>query len=279
MNHLRSPGQQRRRRGLPVRRPVATSAAAAAFETAPFAAYLAATLLAVTIILALATGPAHAAIGIGTSPAATVDTVRPVLNLDALPEHLLVAGGQNVTFHWTSSDDHPGTTAADFTAQVRDGATPLAAIDYLATADDTTWDYQVPDISSGYLNVLVTCRDAFGNTTTAQSAEFSVVLSTSDVPVAGLPDRPVLEGNQPNPCNPGTTVRFSLPEAQTAVLELYAANGARVRRLVDGGFEAGQHEVFWDGRDDHGRAVASGTYLLRLTAGNVQQARKLALVR
>jgi hypothetical protein len=210
---------------------------------------------------------------------ATVDTVRPVVTLDPLPDHLLLFGGQNVVFHWTTSDDHPGTTATDFTAEVRDGAATLAAVDYLATAGETTWDYQVPDISSGYLNLVVTCRDAFGNVTTAQSTEFSVILSTSGVPVAGLPGAPVLHGNQPNPCNPGTTVRFSLPGAGNAVLDLYAADGARVRRLAEGSFDAGHHEVFWDGRDDQGRGVASGTYLLRLTAGNTQQARKLALIR
>ncbi len=230
-------------------------------------------------LLALAIGAAHAAVGIGTSPVATIDTVQPTIALDALPPYLLLQAGQNVVFHWTTADDHPGTTAADFTARTQDGATPLDEIDYLATFDNASWDYQAPEISSGHVSVAVTCRDAFGNATTVQSSRFSVILSTSGVPAAGLPGVPVLEGNQPNPCNPGTTVRFSLPEAGHAVLDLYAANGARVRRLAAAGFAAGHHEVFWDGCDDHGRAVASGTYLLRLTAGNTQQARKLALVR
>ena len=261
MSHLRSPGQQRRCRGLPVRRPT------------PLAAFLTAALL------ALAPGAAHAAVGVGISPVATIDTVQPAIALDALPANLLLKGGQTLTFHWTTFDEHPGTTAADFTAQTRDRATPLAEIDYLTTFENATWEYQVPEISSGYVTVVVTCRDFYGNVSTAQSSEFSIILSTSGVPVAGLPGVPVLEGNLPNPCNPGTTVRFSLPDAGSAVLDLYAADGARVRRLAGGSFEAGHHEVFWDGRDDHGCAVASGTYLLRLTAGSVQQARKLALVR
>lgn len=226
-----------------------------------------------------ATLPAHAAIGMGTSPPATVDTVAPTLNLDPLPTNLLLMGGQSVTFHWTTADTHPGTTAAHFTAVVEDGTTPVAGINYLATYANTTWEYQVPEISSGYMHAVVSCRDAFGNLTTAQTIDFSVLLSTSDVPVAGLPTTPILEGNLPNPCNPGTTVRFSLPTEQTAVLELYAADGARVRRLAAGSFAAGRNEVFWDGRDDHGRSVASGTYLLRLTTGGTDQTRKLALVR
>lgn len=276
--HLRSPGQHSRSRGLPVRRPAASVSVSArgrhpAVEAAPFAVFL------TMVLLALAAGAARAAVGIGTSPATIIDTMQPTVILDALPANLLLHTGQSVAFHWTTADDHPGTTAADFTAQTRDGATPLAEIDYLATIDDTTWNYQAPDIWSGQVTVVVTCRDAFGNTAVVQSPEFAIVQSASGVPAAGLAGVPVLEGNQPNPCNPGTTVRFSLPDDGHAVLDLYAADGARVRRLAAASFTAGPHEVFWDGRDDHGRAVASGTYLLRLTAGNTQQSRKLALVR
>lgn len=223
--------------------------------------------------------PSLAAVGMGTSPPATVDTVAPALVLAAIPEHLLLQAGQSVTFHWTTADSHPGTQAADFTAEIRDGSTPLAAIDYMATPQNASWEWTAPEISSGYLRAHVTCRDAFGNTSTAQTSEFSVILSTSGVPVAGLPTRPALEGNQPNPCNPGTTVRFSLPSAMSAVLELHAADGARVRRLAAGHFAAGRHEVYWDGRDDQGRDVASGTYLLRLAAGDQTRTGKLALVR
>ena len=43
--------------------------------------------------------------------------------------------------------------------------------------------------------------------------------------------------------------------------------GRRVRSLVDGPLPAGRHEVAWDGRDQAGRAVASGTYFSRLCAG------------
>lgn len=227
----------------------------------------------------LAAGAAPAAVGVGSSPPAIIDTVAPVVALDPLPGNLLVRGGEVVTFHWTTADSHPGSSAADFTAEVRDGQASLATIDYLSTYADATWPYTAPEISSGYLHAVVTCRDAFGNTTTAQTAEFSVILSTSPVPGAALPTAAVLAGAQPNPCNPGTMVRFALPAAQRAVLEVYAADGARVRMLAAGDFAAGAHEVYWDGRDDGGRAVASGTYLLRLSAGGAERAAKLSLVR
>ncbi|MBM4131271.1 hypothetical protein FJ250_09650, partial [bacterium] len=169
-------------------------------------------LLAALALLLLA-GPGAAAVGIGTSPPAVIDTVAPDLALDPLPPHLLLQGGQSVAFHWTTADSHPGTTAADFTAQVIDGATPLATIDYLADFADATWTWEAPEMSSGYLHARVTCRDAFGNTTTARTDDFSVILSTSDTPLPGLPARVILDGASPNPCNPRTVIRFSLPAA------------------------------------------------------------------
>ena len=224
-------------------------------------------------------GQAHAAVGLGASPAVTIDTVAPIVALDPLPANLLVRGGQQVPFHWTTADGHPGTAAADFTAVVEDHGAPVTSRTYLGTWQDTSWDWPAPEMQSGYLSLLVTCRDAFGNTTTARSSEFSVVLSSSGTPTAGLPGAPILDGSSPNPCNPGTTVRFRLPRAQSARLDLFAADGTRIRTLADSEFTAGTHEVFWDGRDDRGRDAASGTYFLRLTADGTQQSRKLALVR
>lgn len=235
--------------------------------------------VAVALLCAALPGTSGAAVGWGAGPATIIDTTAPVLTLDPVPANLILRGGQQLTFHWTTGDSHPGGATNDFTAEVQDAGAPLASLSYLPTPTDATWTWTAPEMQSGYLSLLVTCRDAFGNTTTARSGDFSVVLSNSGAPVAGLPGAPVLEGNRPNPCNPGTMVRFSLPRAQSARLDLFAADGTRVRALAEGDFTAGAHDVFWDGRDDRGRDVASGTYLLRLTADGAQQVRKLALVR
>jgi flagellar hook assembly protein FlgD len=43
--------------------------------------------------------------------------------------------------------------------------------------------------------------------------------------------------------------------------------------------ETGNHTVTWDGIDAKGKAVASGTYTYRLTAGNTVQSRTMILVK
>jgi len=48
---------------------------------------------------------------------------------------------------------------------------------------------------------------------------------------------------------------------------------------VEGARPAGNYSELWDGRDSGGRAVASGIYFYRLTAGAFTQTRKMALLR
>ncbi len=73
-----------------------------------------------------------------------------------------------------------------------------------------------------------------------------------------------LVGNHPNPFNPMTVIRFALPTTQDVELSVFDVRGQRVRTLVHGTMPAGHHEVTWQGRDEGGRQVASGTYFYRL---------------
>jgi len=76
--------------------------------------------------------------------------------------------------------------------------------------------------------------------------------------------------NYPNPFNPSTTIRFDLPVASKILLTIYNPLGQKVRELVDGRFDAGQHQITWDGRDDFSHQVASGVYFLKLSINKNQ---------
>ena len=89
----------------------------------------------------------------------------------------------------------------------------------------------------------------------------------------------VLFQNFPNPFNPITEIRFSLGARRETVLEVYDILGQRVRTLVNDQLVAGNHSVQWDGRNDHGRQVASGMYLYRLRTGAYVKTYKMLLLR
>jgi len=89
----------------------------------------------------------------------------------------------------------------------------------------------------------------------------------------------VLEQNTPNPFNPTTTIQFYLPEATQVELTVYNALGQAVKTLATGGLAAGQHQVVWNARDDHGSPVPSGIYIYRLQAGSLVRQQKMVLLK
>ncbi len=96
---------------------------------------------------------------------------------------------------------------------------------------------------------------------------------------SSLPSAFNLEQNYPNPFNPETEIRFQIPEATHVVLKIYNMIGQEIRTLIDADYDLGSHLVHWDGKDNHGQAVASSVYLYRLQAGSFVKVRKMSLVR
>ena len=88
-----------------------------------------------------------------------------------------------------------------------------------------------------------------------------------------------LAQNMPNPFNPLTTIRFSVPAEEHVRLAIYNQAGQLVRTLVNSTFQAGHHRVSWNGKDAVGRNVASGIYLYRLRSNSGVLVRRMTLIR
>ncbi len=95
----------------------------------------------------------------------------------------------------------------------------------------------------------------------------------------GPPAPMVLGPCAPNPCNPGTSISFALVRGGQARLVVYDARGGVVRTLLDGMVPAGRQQAEWDGLDDAGRAVASGTYVVQLTSRSGTCSQKVTVAR
>ena len=62
-------------------------------------------------------------------------------------------------------------------------------------------------------------------------------------------------------------------------LTIYDSRGHTVRTLVDGPVTAGRHDIQWDGTDDNGSPVASGSYFYRLRIGNETLTKRMVLLK
>ncbi|NUN71362.1 MAG: family 10 glycosylhydrolase, partial [Bacteroidetes bacterium] len=93
-------------------------------------------------------------------------------------------------------------------------------------------------------------------------------------PDAAVPDRYIVLENFPNPFNPATVLRYSVPSAGHVLLTVYDQLGREVRRLTDGWQDAGAHSVTFDAS-----GLAAGVYYARITVGPYHTARKMMLVK
>ena len=73
-----------------------------------------------------------------------------------------------------------------------------------------------------------------------------------------------LLGNTPNPFNPVTKISFQVQKAGTYAVKVYNVHGALVKTLANRNFDAGVHEVGWDGRNEAGSKSASGVYYAKV---------------
>lgn len=88
--------------------------------------------------------------------------------------------------------------------------------------------------------------------------------------------------NYPNPFNPTTSIQFAVkggPSPLHTTLKIYNLRGQLVRTLVDEDKPGGNYTLLWDGRDEDGKAVSSGIYFYKLTAGSFSEIKRMVLLK
>jgi hypothetical protein len=88
-----------------------------------------------------------------------------------------------------------------------------------------------------------------------------------------------LEQNSPNPFNPRTQIVFTLADSGPMSLTVFDLAGRHVRTVLAESRGAGTHVTSWDGANDDGVAMPSGSYFYRLESAGVKLARRMTLVR
>ena len=97
-----------------------------------------------------------------------------------------------------------------------------------------------------------------------------------------VPEVTAVMANYPNPFNPETWIPYQLAKSADVSLTFYNIRGVVVRRLVLGHRAAGVYysrsrAAHWDGRNNIGEKVATGTYFCTFTAGDFITTRKMVI--
>ncbi len=112
------------------------------------------------------------------------------------------------------------------------------------------------------------------------SIDGSVTINNSvDKYVTSLPNQTSLKSLYPNPFNPQTRITFDLQADSDLNLTIYNVNGQVVKTLVNEYRTAGTYNLDWNGSDNTGITVPSGTYFIVLKAGNTVKTQKVLMLR
>jgi hypothetical protein len=156
---------------------------------------------------------------------------------------------------------------------------PELAIGYQANAYDSITVYHEEWVDTSFVGTDTTMMlmDPQINVRVLSSTATGLKELTSKIVT---PDEYKLEANYPNPFNPTTTIRFSLPVNKQISLVVYDVLGREVKTLINSQqMKKGSYEVTWDGTNNFGNEVASGTYIYRLEYGNFSQSKKMVFMK
>ena len=180
----------------------------------------------------------------------------------SVPQNLIFNGG-NLTWDKSRDGDFDyfavyGSNSNSFGAATLINYTTTTAID--VTAQPYSYYY-------------VTATDFSGN-------EGKPAIAAAVSGVNGTPGSYMLSVSAyPNPFNPQTTVRYTLPANGHVSLAVYDLRGERVATLADKEEKAGAYTVTWRGTTDGGVAVGSGVYFARVSTAAGQRTYKLVLLK
>ncbi len=163
---------------------------------------------------------------------------------------------------------HPDGSSTPILYYGRTGTSEIAAFIYEGD------DYNLIYSSFGF--EYIAGEDTRLDMMTAIMSHFGVYSIEEKV---ALPEDFAIEGNYPNPFNPATEVVFTVDEATQTDMIVVDVMGRHVATLVDEELSAGKHRIIWDGRDDKGRSMPTGLYMIKLNQGDKQAVKTMILAK
>jgi photosystem II stability/assembly factor-like uncharacterized protein len=94
-----------------------------------------------------------------------------------------------------------------------------------------------------------------------------------------LPSPFRLDPSFPNPFSESTTLRYSIESGAQVSLRVIDMTGRMHRTYPPTYQERGQHEIVWDGRDDSGKKLPSGSYIFLVDIGSTVEMKQVVLIR
>jgi hypothetical protein len=189
------------------------------------------------------------------------------------PEDTILNLGQNNTIEWYGTNI---SSDPEFHAWSDDN--PYALGQESPCIDAGTTDFSIFDIPDWYsfpLYDLAGNPRIYGDQVDLGAYEWQGQTGIEDliaVPAFSM-------SNYPNPFNPSTTIRYSVPKDGNVKLCIYNTKGQLLTTLVNEHKNYGVHNIIWNGNDNNGNKVSSGLYFTRIVAEGKTLAIKMLMLK
>jgi hypothetical protein len=146
------------------------------------------------------------------------------------------------------------------------------------------WKIPVGDVNGDGLDDFITTSEYDNFPLFNQPGYFVVLTGERDwiVPVSRLKDKPdnlSLIQNFPNPFNNSTVIKYIVPKEDMISIKIFDINGKEVKLLSEKTQLPREYSIEWDGKNNMGKYVGSGTYFCRLYSSNKILTSKMVLLK
>jgi len=177
---------------------------------------------------------------------------------------------------------------ADFSSSITDKEVQLTD---QSSANATAWHWDFGDgqtstnqntahtyAQNGTYKIILTIANEISSWDTS-SAVITVNSTAVNNDNIGLPKKNILRPAYPNPFNPETCICYELAKNTEVKLLVVDLLGKTVRNLRNAPQAPGYYTARWDGKDNQGRDLPSGIYMIILNTGAARQANKVILLK
>jgi photosystem II stability/assembly factor-like uncharacterized protein len=138
-----------------------------------------------------------------------------------------------------------------------------------------TWTVvSTPDSSLIFKMMFPDSLHGFGVGTDGAIVKYKLSVSSVQDEDKYIPEKFILQQNFPNPFNPSSNIRYSIPQSSNVVLKVFDVIGKEIETLVDEEKPIGNYELIWNAS-----SLPSGVYFYQLKAGSFIETKKMVLMK
>lgn len=237
-------------------------------------------------------------LSIATANGCAANRAMPVIIMHGTADPIVLYGGkpgwhstEQTASHWANlnnclepdtvllpnSDPNDGCTVEKFTYP--DGDYGSQVILYKVIGGGHSWPGAAFNNGIGNTNRDINAGVEIWNFFKNYRLSDFIITGITDRGDGETPNEYRLFGNYPNPFNPTTTIKYSVPAPSRVELKIYNALGQLVITLVDGYQATGEYAAVWDGKDAGGNTLPSGNYFYRIQMGEFSAVKKMTYIK